>query len=366
MTKEQLKNVDKSTKLKANEEKAEIINRNKRIKLADKARKEDATVENMALRASVLGDRMRFFPNENSLLDVINPLKFIGDLAGNVGQIPLNIKEGDYSQAALNLGIPLVTGAIGGIGTRNTAQFVNNLTNPLAGTGDLFNNIGNKYLPNVYKLNSKNLKEVPNSDIISDLKNSLENFNPKNLKTNDGLNWIKTWYTDPEIIKRIENSSEYFDMPEYITTSLNKYKPKNYIDLLKDKGVETYIDKSINTGGVSYGIPENIYYNRTMYAPFNKKGLESTKVHELTHLIENNGNLLTQKEQNDLLKPFDLNVDKVFSQDLPPNIILGEKKAYYTDPTEIHARMNQVRFDLGLSPKDEFTEEMYDKVMKKK
>jgi hypothetical protein len=365
MTKEQLKNVDKSTKLKANEEKAEIINRNKRIKLADKARKEDATVENMVLRSSVLGDRMRFFPNENSLLDVINPLKFIGDLAGNVGQIPLNVKEGNYDQAALNLGIPLVTGAIGGIRTRNTAQFVNNLTNPLAGTGDLFNNIGNKYLPNVYKLNSKNLKEVPNSDIISDLKNSLENFNPKNLKTTDGLNWIKTWYTDPEIIKRIENSSEYFDMPEYITTSLNKYKPKNYIDLLKDKGVETYIDKSINTGGVSYGIPENIYYNRTMYAPFNKKGLESTKVHELTHLIENNGNLLTQKEQNDLLKPFDLNVDKVFSQDLPPNIILGEKKAYYTDPTEIHARMNQVRFDLGLSPKDEFTEEMYDKVMKK-
>jgi len=140
MTKEQLKNVDKSTKLKANEEKVEIANRNKRIKLADKARKEDATIENMALRASVLGDRMRFFPNENNIIDDLNPLRYIGDLAGNVGQIPLNVKEGDYSQAALNLGIPLVTGAIGGMGTRNTAQFVNNLVNPFAGTSNPLKN----------------------------------------------------------------------------------------------------------------------------------------------------------------------------------------------------------------------------------
>ena len=137
MTKEQLKKLDKANYLKVNEEKAQIANRNKRIKLADKARKEDATIENMALRASVLGDRMRFFPNENNIIDDLNPLRYIGDYAGNVGQIPLNIKEGDYGQAALNLGIPLVTGAIGGIGSKNTAQFVNNLTNPLAGVGDL-------------------------------------------------------------------------------------------------------------------------------------------------------------------------------------------------------------------------------------
>jgi hypothetical protein len=136
MTKEQLRNLDKATKLKANEEKAQIANRNKRIKLADKARKEDATIENMALRASVLGDRMRFFPNENNIIDDLNPLRYIGDLAGNVGQIPLNIKEGDYSQAALNLATPMAMGAIGGIGTQNTGQFVNNLINPLADISD--------------------------------------------------------------------------------------------------------------------------------------------------------------------------------------------------------------------------------------
>ena len=30
--------------------------------------------------------------------------------------------------------------------------------NPLAGTGDLMNNLGNKYLPNAYKLNPLALK----------------------------------------------------------------------------------------------------------------------------------------------------------------------------------------------------------------
>ena len=190
---------------------------------------------------------------------------------------------------------------------------------------------------------------------------------------------MKSWYSDPDFLRRY-NINPYFSshgskvpsvgpvLQEHILNQLKEYQPKNYIDLLKDKGFGEYLNKSTTTGGVSWGVPENIYVNKTTYAPFNRKGLESVRTHELTHLIENNGRLLSSEDEKRLLQPFRFSS----KSDIPKNPgffkreILGDRPQYFLDPTEIHARMNQARFDLGLTPKDKFTEQMFDKVSKSK
>jgi hypothetical protein len=207
-------------------------------------------------------------------------------------------------------------------------------------------------------------------------------FNPRNLKTQSGLDWSKGWYEHPEALQRkikiasvdanddlTSKAAERFsnDFIETAKESLNQYEPKSYIDLLKDKGFKDYFEYGLNTGGLSYGRPDQVYINRPMYFPFDKKGLESTRVHELSHLTNRNGRGLTSTEENMLLKPFG------FEDDITRLKKVGEIKSkskkkwssYYTTPTEVKARMDQARFDLNLSPEDKFTPEMFDKISKK-
>jgi hypothetical protein len=207
-------------------------------------------------------------------------------------------------------------------------------------------------------------------------------YDPSNLKTQSGLDWSKKWYNNPEIVQRkkamaygdfdddaINNAAEFNSKAyvQYAKESLNQYKPKSYIDLLKDKGLKEYFNHGLTTGGLSYGRPDQIYVNRPMYFPFDKQGLESVRVHELSHLVNRNGSGLAFPEEKKLLKPFGFEDDIVRLNKLK-EIKSGSKKkwaSYYTEPTEIKARMDQARFDLNLSPEDKFTPEMFDKISKK-
>lgn len=154
-------------------------------------------------------------------------------------------------------------------------------------------------------------------------------------------------------------------MQQYVLGELGKYQPKNYIDLLKDKGLKTYLRHSISNSGVSWGTADKIYYNRTPHLPFNKRGLESTKTHELTHLIEGNGHHLGPLEEQSLLKPFGVkDKNAIPKKGTSQREFLGYDPEYFLEPTEIHARMNEARFELGLSPKDEFTTGMFNKIAK--
>ena len=214
------------------------------------------------------------------------------------------------------------------------------------------------------------------------LKNFLttSNFNPKNLKTRSGLDWMKKWHSDPDFIRRFNVSGNpvygdqtsykhYLDGTEYQDIAnklLSDYKSKNYIDLLKDKGFKAYMDASINSSGVSYGIPDQIYHNRTATFPFNKKELESTRTHELSHLTDKNSWIFNNNMENMLLKPF--GIDNTHKIPKPKFIdwLLNDDPQYFLKPSEIRARMNQARFELNLSPKDTFTEKMFDQIAKDK
>jgi len=110
--------------------------------------------QSLSDRSQATGDALRVYNEPNFFDDYLNAASMIGSMADNLGQAPLRAQQEDsYMPYLTAIGMPLTIGAVAGIGANSTGQFVNNLTNPLAGTGDLVNNLGNKYLPNAYKLN---------------------------------------------------------------------------------------------------------------------------------------------------------------------------------------------------------------------
>ena len=147
-------------------EKQEKAQRLKEAEEAYQKRKSGAPVtpELLAQETQAIGDKIslqnipkigQYIPN---ILDVTGG---IGSMASGLGAIPLNLNRGNYGQALLSVASPLAMGALAGVGSPTVGQFVNNVANPLSGTGDLINNLGNKYLPNAYKLNPFAFKPNP-------------------------------------------------------------------------------------------------------------------------------------------------------------------------------------------------------------
>lgn len=136
----------------------EIADRKARIADSMAAQKESYTTDNwrdlLARETQAIGDKLRISEEPNLFDDYLNPAVMVGSMASNLGQAPLQAQQSDsYIPYVTSIGTPLVTGAIGGVGAPTTKQFVNNLANPLAGTGEIVDKLGNRYLPNAYKYN---------------------------------------------------------------------------------------------------------------------------------------------------------------------------------------------------------------------
>lgn len=132
--------------------------REAKIQASVEAQKTPYTKENwrrqLAVETATTGDKLRVSNEPNFFDDYINPAVMVGNMASNLGQSPLQAEQLDsILPYVTSVGTPLTVGALAGLGTQSTGQFVNNLANPLAGTGDLVNNLGSKYLPNAYKYN---------------------------------------------------------------------------------------------------------------------------------------------------------------------------------------------------------------------
>lgn len=67
--------------------------------------------KNLAVASSAAGDKLRFSEYPNVFDDYFNPAAMFGHLASGLGQIPLNIQEGNYGQAAMNFANPVIAGA---------------------------------------------------------------------------------------------------------------------------------------------------------------------------------------------------------------------------------------------------------------
>jgi hypothetical protein len=96
------------------------------------------TRENWAITAKGLESQYRLSDEPNFVDDYLNPFNMVGGMASNLGQAPLQAQQSDsYLPYATAIGMPLTIGAVSGVGANSTGQFVNNLTNPLAGTEDI-------------------------------------------------------------------------------------------------------------------------------------------------------------------------------------------------------------------------------------
>jgi hypothetical protein len=128
-------------------------------KYKDMTLKERAYVDAQSLR-----NKGRWNENqvEQPFLNTFNPITMLYDMAAGLGEAPLmSDVTNSYMPYVTGVVAPLAVGAFAGIGAKTTGQFVNNLTNPLAGTGQIIDNIGNKYLPNAYKYNPWAFKPNP-------------------------------------------------------------------------------------------------------------------------------------------------------------------------------------------------------------
>ena len=144
--------------------KQRIAKRKKNIKKSIEAQDKPLSIQNLADQTQAIGDKFRLFPNQedNFIDEYLNPGVMIGNVASGIGRIPLDIEQGNYGNAALSLATPLTVGALAGLGTQNTGQFVNNLINPLAGTGALVKDkVGKLVQSNLEKESVKRFLEKP-------------------------------------------------------------------------------------------------------------------------------------------------------------------------------------------------------------
>ena len=108
--------------------------------------------DNLALAAKGTPERFRIFPNaKNKIEDNISPLVIFGDMTKEVGTVPKNIKDGNYVEAALGIGMPLLGGALAS--KAKGLSFVNEVFNPFAG-------LGNIVKPKKVEDNAKNINKL--------------------------------------------------------------------------------------------------------------------------------------------------------------------------------------------------------------
>lgn len=343
-----------------------------KIERANAARKEGwSSPQKFAESTSAIGSKLslqnipvvgRVIPNE---LDVT---RGIGEMASGIAKVPQNIQEGNYGQAALNVAIPLATGALAGAGTTTTGQFVHNLVNPLAGARP------NYALKNVGSLLNEGVGFILN--------------NKKNKEAiKKGNDWLQNWIQDPVTQSKIDKDLSYIKSRDNILRDeydLGYEQAKNFIPVSKeyplaDQFVETVIygQPNIHTGnaGVSY-LHDYSPFSRNVVVPnldLKKSGSwvsrspkipqeirESIAVHEGTHDWTSDF-LLGASEQKQFIK--DLYDEKTLerlkkwedikSQGKDPSKEMGKTesfKAYLSDPTEVHARIMELRKYLNLTP----------------
>lgn len=127
-------------------EKQEKVQRLKEAEEAYQKIKSGAPVtpELLAQETQAIGDKISLqnIPGVGQYIpDMLDVTGGLGSMASNLGALPLNLNRGNYGQAFLSVAAPLATGALAGASSPTMGQFVNNIANPLAGTGDLAKNV---------------------------------------------------------------------------------------------------------------------------------------------------------------------------------------------------------------------------------
>ena len=219
-------------------------------------------------------ERFRIFPNaENNFENYVNPLMWIGDMAKGLGNIPKDIKKGNYLKAAGSIASPLLGGALGGLGAKTPGQFVKNIFLPLGG---LEENIvkGGKNLIDATKAGSKVLGKEKG---LNKIDNILQESNqlpepPHEIILDQPSNYIETVNLERQGVKnkKIMPSFDDVDLGNDLILRNNPSRVVNKEDILgknrslisvKNKNNSEYIDLKSwkdNDGQIYYYMSANM------------------------------------------------------------------------------------------------------------
>ncbi|WP_290608833.1 hypothetical protein, partial [Janthinobacterium sp.] len=302
------------------------------------------------------------------VLDIVNPATygFAGtDLVGNTAMGVNNLAKGNFSEAAGNA-------LNAGVNALYLAPAAAELRGPL-------NTLSN----NIYK-------SIPKAFL---------NKSEVELQKQAGVDWLRNWYSQPEIKQRfnqqIYNSAIGDDliMPIYkknVVTDVIE-KPNSTINLNKSAGSDfasgmskekyaelkygfrkdpivslkyneeiPFVHKKYlgvnsgygnNMGGYTNVYPEHpeFFYNK--FNPFSnwKPTVKGTTIHEGTHWLTTGDQGLAESTKQMFREPFDISKR------------ISKHDKYLTKPTEVHARLNELRSQYNLEPT--VTQSQVDKII---
>ena len=326
LSKEELARNKKAVEERVKAKNAKILaDRQARIKASEAAKKKPMSAKTLAEQTQATGDKFRLFPNDpNSFIDdYLNPGVAIGNMASGLGSIPYDVQQGNYGKAAMSVAVPLVTGALGGIGAKNAKEFANNLVNPLAGLKDAAKDVYSKVKGGSPKTNIK--------DFLSKIDNDYEVVDPEtgfskiiyDLNIDDQLSGLSKDYT-----KTLPNDNAYREWADIIYPKLSESVSPAELKAAHEKSLE-YFKGSILTGS---GGKEHGLFIRNLLSEkipqFNNPIIRDAKGNQLTqfNLGAHSTDIPIESEIKELLDKSGYDVSKLTANDW--NIIDAYSKGY--------------------------------------
>lgn len=225
----------------------------------------------------------QYIPN---ILDVTGG---IGNMASNLGAAPDNWNRGNYLSAIGAVAAPIGVGRLASVGAPTTAQFVNNVVNPLAGTGNLIKGAVPASVKTITK--AKNLREAVGTFAGIPTERSLPRLSAQDLKAYRAVQELGRLR---DLNKPIADQYEYalLNLPEEHIKRIYGKSKDELTNLLKTtkESAEPYTQGIINlrrpvTNEIrsGYNIPPSDFINTPNYGPITNE-LDPSLI---PHLVDN-------------------------------------------------------------------------------
>jgi hypothetical protein len=276
---------------------AEVKARMERMAKSEYAKTQPTTTENLAVIGDALGDKFRFSYEPNLFDDYLNPFVYLGDMAGALGNVPQNIKTGNYAGASSAIANPLLMGAMAGYSSKLAGTgFVNELFNPVVGMGYSKPSTLKNFKSEIDW--AKWNKEIPENKALMQEYNAIEQQAKANntwMKNSDGSPFQGT----PE--QFVQQNSENFKraFPEYYGEKLNHNSP-NKFNKISNKYFGTTTDRGWYGEGL-YTHPEKEYTsiygdnNYEFYVNSKNKGIINKENYNASKAYQRNYDLEFEK-----------------------------------------------------------------------
>jgi hypothetical protein len=234
--------------------------------------KDDAwTPEGFKNSTQAVGDKfsMRRLPMVGEYIPgFFDVTKGLGDMASGLGEIPYDVQQGNYGAAAGKVALPLAVGALGGIGAKNTGQFVNNMVNPFAGI-----------FP--WKTNKDRIRVNKRFDIYRDELPELMSKHKNEFEQKYGLDYDEKDLGLFAKLKEIENRRlRKVEEPDFVKEKTDEFVKKHNPNYKFDKKGEVLVD------AYTHGYDSKI--NKRSDAYGNSKFYEDVVIPELENIILKN------------------------------------------------------------------------------